>query len=91
MAGPYYSAVTQGGSGIPSERRMTIDLSNDVRQHLTTSIKRFFAENMDEFCLEEIGPSIYNQAVADAQRYVQERVADLGGACYAPPFGYWQD
>lgn len=82
---------------------MAIELPKDIQDHLITSIKRFFAENMDEeigdlralffleFCLKEIGPSIYNQAVADAQRYIQERVADIGSACYQPPLGYWQD
>ena len=42
-----------------------------------------------EFVLEEIGPSIYNGAIADAQVYLRERVADLDGACYMPEFEYW--
>ena len=43
-----------------------------------------------EFCVREIGPSIYNQAIADAQTYVQEKVADLGGARYQAEFDYWK-
>jgi uncharacterized protein (DUF2164 family) len=42
-----------------------------------------------EFFLKEIGPSVYNAAIADAQTYLRDRVADLEGACYAPEFAYW--
>jgi uncharacterized protein (DUF2164 family) len=81
---------------------MAIKLSDDARQRLTASIKRYFDENMDEevgdlkasllleFCLQEIGPSIYNQAIADAQAYMQEKAADLDGTCYEPEFAYWK-
>ncbi len=58
---------------------MTIELSRELRQQAITSIERYFRENMDEpignvaagallgFLLEEIGPTIYNKAVADVQ------------------------
>ena len=39
--------------------------------------------------LKEIGPSIYNQAIADAQSYFTGRVADLEGVCHEPEFGFW--
>jgi uncharacterized protein (DUF2164 family) len=42
-----------------------------------------------EYCLEEIGPSIYNQAIADAQSYFTGRVADLEGVCHEEEFGFW--
>lgn len=44
---------------------------------------------MLEFFLKEIGPSVYNRAVADAQDLMRDRVADLDGACSAPEFAYW--
>ena len=81
---------------------MTISLSDDARQRLTASIKRYFAEQMDEevgdlrasllldFCLREIGPSVYNQAIADAQAYMREKATDLDGSCYEPEFAYWK-
>ncbi len=68
---------------------------------MIASIKRYFAENMEdeigdlkallllEFVLKEIGPSIYNQAVGDAQACMQEKVTDLDGSCFEPEFGYW--
>lgn len=81
---------------------MAIKLSKETRQTLIASVKRFFAEHMDEeigdlkaslvldFCIREIGPSIYNQAIADAQAHMQERVTDLDGSCFEPEFTYWK-
>jgi uncharacterized protein (DUF2164 family) len=42
-----------------------------------------------EYIVEEIGPSIYNAALADVQVYLRERLEDLDGACGVPEFGYW--
>ena len=39
--------------------------------------------------LEEIGPAIYNQAIADAQTRLTQRVADLSGELYSNEFQYW--
>jgi len=41
------------------------------------------------FFVEEVGPAIYNQAVADAQSRMQQRVADLDGELYEEAFQYW--
>ena len=80
---------------------MAIKLTDETRQRLMTSIKRYAAENLDEemgdlkagllleFFLKEIGPSVYNQAIADAQSYFTDRVADLDGVCHEEEFGYW--
>ena len=82
---------------------MAIKLSKEVEKRLVASIKRYFAENMEveigdlkaglllDYCLREIGPSIYNQAIADAQAHLQERVSELDSSCYRPEFGYWKD
>jgi uncharacterized protein (DUF2164 family) len=81
---------------------MTIKLSKETEQKLIESIKKYSAENMDEafgdlkasllldFCLKEMGPSIYNQAIADAQAIMQVQVSDLDGTCHMPESGYWQ-
>jgi uncharacterized protein (DUF2164 family) len=81
---------------------MPIRLSSETTAQLNASIKRYFAEYLDDpdagdlkagmlldFCLKEIGPTIYNQAIVDAQKYFQERVVDLEGVCYEKEFGYW--
>jgi uncharacterized protein (DUF2164 family) len=80
---------------------MAITLSPDTTRRLIASIRRYAAENLDEeigelkagllldYCLKEIGPSIYNQAIADAQSYFTGRVADLDGVCHEPEFCFW--
>lgn len=81
---------------------MSIKLQKDTEKYLLDSIKRFVAENLSEeigdikaarlleFCVREIGPSIYNQAIADAQSYMQEKAADLGGTRFEAEFDYWK-
>jgi uncharacterized protein (DUF2164 family) len=36
-----------------------------------------------------LGPSIYNQAIADAQSAMQDKVAELDVTCYEAEFSYW--
>ena len=81
---------------------MSIKLQKDAEKYLLGSIRRFVAESLDEeigdlkaaifldFCIREIGPSIYNQAIADAQSYIQEKAADLGGTRFEAEFDYWK-
>jgi uncharacterized protein (DUF2164 family) len=78
------------------------ELPQDTRRRLIDSIRRYVAETMDDeigelqasllldFCLREIGPCVYNQAVRDVQTRLHEAVTDLDGACYEPEFGYWK-
>ncbi len=80
---------------------MPIQLAPDARKQSLASIQRYFAEHWDQdvgdlkagllldYILAEIGPSIYNQAIGDAQVYLRDRVADLEGACYEKEFTYW--
>ena len=80
---------------------MPITLPPDTTKQIEASIKRYFAEQLDQdigdlkarmlldFCLKEIGPSVYNQAVSDARTYLQDRLADLEGSCYEKEFAYW--
>jgi uncharacterized protein (DUF2164 family) len=81
---------------------MPVSLHPDKLKQLQTSLKRYLVENIDseagelkaklllDFCLQEVGAVVYNQAIADAQAYFQARVADLDGVCYQPEFTYWQ-
>jgi len=80
---------------------MDIKLPKDQEKRLTGSVRRYLNENFGEdvgdlkaalflkFCLEEIAPSVYNQAVADARNFMQEKVLDLENVCFAPEEGYW--
>lgn len=82
---------------------MAVTLPDDTAEKALKSLKRYFKDERDEvlgdlqgkllldFILEEIGPSIYNGAIADAQTYLRDRVADLEGACFEAEFGYWRE
>jgi uncharacterized protein (DUF2164 family) len=81
---------------------MSIELSDDTSKRLIASVRRYFADELDqdigdlkarlvlEYCVKEIGPSIYNQAIADAQAHFSRHVADLESACYQREFAYWK-
>jgi uncharacterized protein (DUF2164 family) len=80
---------------------MAIVLAPDAKKQAIASIRGYFAENWDQdvgdlkgdllldYFLREIGPSVYNRAIGDAQVYLRDRVADLEGACYEREFGFW--
>ncbi len=80
---------------------MKIEISEHARKDAIASIQRYFEENMPEpignlpagklldFFMEEVGPAIYNRAIADAQARMTMRVSDLGGELYADEFQYW--
>ncbi|MGD0648919.1 MAG: DUF2164 domain-containing protein [Acidobacteriaceae bacterium] len=82
---------------------MSIELPNHVRNEAIASIQQYFERNMPDpigelaaglllkYFVEEIGPAIYNQAIADAQVRMQQRVMDIEGELYEDPFRYWQN
>ena len=79
-----------------------IELNKEARKEAVASIERYFRENMEEpigniaagallgFLLEEIGPSIYNQAVADVQERLAARVSEIDIEVHADEFQYWR-
>ena len=81
---------------------MTIELTKEVRADAIASIQRYFEKNMEEpigniaagallgFFLEEIGPTIYNKAVADAQERLQQSVLELDIEVHEEEFQYWK-
>jgi len=82
---------------------MTIEISEEMRKEAIPSIQQYFRENLPEeigdlatnallnFFLEEIGPVIYNKAVADTQYRIQSRIVELDSELYADPFQYWKN
>ena len=77
-----------------------IELEKREREQALASIKRYFEEELEpigdlpaglllNFVLEEIGPVIYNRAVADAQARMASRVSDLNGELFSDEFQYW--
>ena len=81
---------------------MNIEIPDDARKRAITSIERYFDENMEErignvaagallgYFLEEIGPLVYNQAVADVQERLQMRVMEVDIELHVDEFDYWR-
>lgn len=65
-------------------------------------IERYFRENMEKkignvaaggllsFFLEELGPIVYNRAVADVQERLQARIMELDIEAHEEEFQYWR-
>jgi len=81
---------------------MTIEISKEARKEAVASIERYFQENMEErigniaaaallgFFLEEVGPIVYNKAVADLQERLQSRVMELDIEFHEDELQYWR-
>ena len=81
---------------------MAIELSTEQRKEAIASIERYFRENMDEkigniaagallgYFLEELGPIVYNRAVANVQERLQARVAEVDIEVHQDEFAYWR-
>jgi uncharacterized protein (DUF2164 family) len=79
----------------------TLELAKAEQAQAIASIQKYFEENLPEpvgdlaaslllnFFVEEIGPAIYNRAIADAQERLAQRVGDLSGELFAEAFQYW--
>ncbi|MGJ7570246.1 DUF2164 domain-containing protein [Variovorax sp. RB2P76] len=81
---------------------MTIEIPKEARQQAIASIERHFRENMDEpigniaaaallgFFLEEVGPLVYNKAVAEVQERLQSRISEIDLEVHEDEFQYWR-
>jgi uncharacterized protein (DUF2164 family) len=79
-----------------------IELPRETRQQAVASIERYFRENMEEpigniaagallnFFVEEVGPVIYNRAVADVQERLQARLSEIDIEVHEDEFQYWR-
>ena len=76
-------------------------LSDDARKAAIASIRQYFSTELDQdigelkatlvldYFLAELGPSIYNTAIADAKTFFDECVADLAALATRDEFPYW--
>lgn len=74
-----------------SKKPPKLELSAEQKKLAVSEIKKYFETEREEeigdlaatillnALLESVGPTIYNKAVADVQRYMSERVDDLYG------------
>ena len=81
---------------------MTIEILKEARQQAIASIERYFRENMEEpigniaagallgFFLEEVGPLVYNKAVAEVQERLQSRISEIDLEVHEDEFQYWR-
>jgi len=73
---------------------ITIDTAR--RERLVEMLQGFYLDEFDEelspfqagklldFVAEALGPQVYNQAVQDARRFMQQRLDDLDGEVHQP-------
>lgn len=73
---------------------MALTLPDDTRDRLAAVLQGYFRDERDEeigslqalflldFVLKEIGPSVYNQAIRDAQAHLHAVLADLDVTLY---------
>ena len=81
---------------------MAIELGKEARKEAVASIERYFQENMEErignvaagallnFFLEEVGPAVFNKAVADVQERLQLRISEIDLEVHEDEFQYWR-
>jgi uncharacterized protein (DUF2164 family) len=81
---------------------MAIELNKEARQTALDSLQKYFETHMEgrignleagallNFILEEIGPSIYNKAVADAQEKMALRISEIDYEVHEEEFQYWR-
>ena len=80
---------------------MPIELNPEERQQAIDSLMRYAQANLDErmgniaagallgFFVEEIGPLIYNRAVAEVQERLLARVQEVDIEVHEDAFTYW--
>jgi uncharacterized protein (DUF2164 family) len=78
--------------------KTSIALPENTRKQAIAALRGYCAANLDEeigdlkaallldFILSELGPSVYNQAIADARTFFEERTSDLAAICYHDEF-----
>lgn len=75
-----------------------ITISEASRKQAVAALQQYSRDNLDEpigdlkagllldFILSEMGPSVYNQAIAEARAFFEERTSDLAAICYHDEF-----
>jgi uncharacterized protein (DUF2164 family) len=79
-------------------KKPSIVFPDPARKQAVAALQQYCAENLDEpigdlkagllldFILSELGPSVYNQAIADARAFFEERTSDLAAICFHDEF-----
>ena len=79
-------------------QKKPIGIPDEARRQAIGALRSYFAENWEEdvgdlkagllldFMLTELAPTVYNQAIADARAFLDERVEDLAAVCHREEF-----
>ena len=79
---------------------MRIRLTDERRERMLRSIRKFFDEKLDQplgdfaaqrildFFVKELGAHVYNQAIQDARAFLQGKLDDLDVEYYEPDQPY---
>ena len=79
-----------------------IEIPPASRTKAIASIRRYFREELEQdigdlkaallfdYFVAEHGPTIYNQGIADARAFFEERSVDLAAICYQFEFPFWE-
>ena len=78
--------------------KRALKLGRQDREAAVSALRQYLADEFDvevgdlkvgfllDFFLREIGPTIYNGAIAEARAYFAERADDLEGVLHLPEF-----
>ena len=79
---------------------MAIEITPEARKEAIASLQAYAEVELDvqlgnlaadqllDFILEEIGPTVYNRAIADVQDRVQARLSEIDVELQQPEFAY---
>jgi uncharacterized protein (DUF2164 family) len=75
---------------------MRIRLTDERRERMLRGVRKFYAEVLEQelsefsagrildFFVKELGAPVYNQAIQDARKFLQEKLEDLDVEFYEP-------
>lgn len=66
------------------KKKILLLLEGFYLQEFDQELSSFQAERLLEFFVRNLGPSLYNQAIADARAAMQEKIDDLDSEFYWP-------
>jgi uncharacterized protein (DUF2164 family) len=71
---------------LSADRRSTLIklLTEFYKESFDEELSEYRAERLLEFFIKQLGPPIYNQAIADARAFMFEKLEDLDVEFYEP-------
>jgi uncharacterized protein (DUF2164 family) len=68
-------------------KRVVVKLQALYRDQFDEELSAFRADQLLDFLIAAVGPQIYNQAVQDARKYMQQKLDDLDAEIHEPDEG----